>query len=99
MRHSSERRRRTPPPLDDPDGVLPPVIGDDAAASRPPASKEQRSKTPVAWKDMPQKRQLAILTLSRLSEPLVQTSLQASEQPLCPPAPLDRYKTIRCKMN
>ncbi|KAJ4151031.1 hypothetical protein LMH87_011751 [Akanthomyces muscarius] len=81
MRHSSDRRRSTPPrpSLDnDPDGVLPaPVIG--GAASRPAAaaSKEQMSKKPVAWKDMPQKRQLAILTLSRLSEPLVQTSLQA----------------------
>ena len=93
MRHSSDRRRSTPPrpSLDnDPDGVLPaPVIG--GAASRPAAaaSKEQMSKKPVAWKDMPQKRQLAILTLSRLSEPLVQTSLQVRERrnyrecPLC----------------
>ncbi|KAJ6787408.1 hypothetical protein PWT90_04808 [Aphanocladium album] len=72
MRHSSDRR--TPrPSLDDPDGVLPPVH--DAPRSR--SSKEETSKKPVAWKDLPQKRQLAILTLSRLSEPLVQTSLQA----------------------
>ncbi|KAM3476482.1 hypothetical protein MY5147_003204 [Beauveria neobassiana] len=71
-------RRSTPRPLlQDPDGMLPPPATGDAAAAPAPASKEQMSKKPVAWKDMPQKRQLAILTLSRLSEPLVQTSLQA----------------------
>ncbi|KAM3512146.1 hypothetical protein MY11210_004210 [Beauveria gryllotalpidicola] len=74
-------RRSTPrPSLQDPDGVLPPATGEAAAAAAataPPSCKEQMSKKPVAWKDMPQKRQLAILTLSRLSEPLVQTSLQA----------------------
>ena len=32
---------------------------------------------PVKWSDLPKKGQLAILTLARLSEPLVQTSLQA----------------------
>lgn len=31
----------------------------------------------VAWRDLPKKSQLAILTLARLSEPLTQTSLQA----------------------
>lgn len=31
---------------------------------------------PVTWMSLPHKRQLAVLTLSRLSEPLVQTSLQ-----------------------
>ena len=31
----------------------------------------------VGWSDLPKKRQLAILTLARLSEPLTQTSLQA----------------------
>lgn len=35
------------------------------------------SSGPVAWRDLPQKSQLAILTLARLSEPLTQTSLQA----------------------
>lgn len=68
MTHPADRR----PSLDDPDGVLPPAD----APPRRAASKEDASKKPVAWKDMPQKRQLAILTLSRLSEPLVQTSLQ-----------------------
>ena len=32
---------------------------------------------PVQWRDLPNKGQLAILTLARLSEPLTQTSLQA----------------------
>lgn len=32
---------------------------------------------PVSWRSLPKKRQLAILTLARLSEPLAQTSLQA----------------------
>ena len=32
---------------------------------------------PVAWRDLPKKSQLAILTLARLSEPLTQTSLTA----------------------
>ena len=31
----------------------------------------------VGWSDLPKKKQLAILTLARLSEPLTQTSLQA----------------------
>lgn len=32
---------------------------------------------PVAWRDLPNKRQLFILTMTRLAEPLTQTSLQA----------------------
>jgi len=32
----------------------------------------------VTWMSLPHKSQLAVLTLSRLSEPLVQTSLQVS---------------------
>lgn len=31
----------------------------------------------VAWKDLPQKQQLLVIVLTRLSEPLVQTSLQS----------------------
>ncbi len=33
---------------------------------------------PVTWRSLPHRRQLTILTLSRLSEPLVQTSLQVN---------------------
>jgi hypothetical protein len=56
-------------------------------AQRPPPAGESspepeaqadsnRSKEPVAWKDLPRKDQLIIITLARMSEPLVQTSLQ-----------------------
>lgn len=52
----------------------------------PPADREagrdernDGGKKPVAWKDLPRKDQLIIITLARLSEPLVQTSLQVSE--------------------
>lgn len=38
----------------------------------PQASKE----APVTWRSLPHRRQLMILTIARLSEPLVQTSLQ-----------------------
>lgn len=41
-------------------------------------SKKQ-SKEPVAWKDLPRKKQLIIITLARMSEPLVQTSLQVCQ--------------------
>jgi hypothetical protein len=34
---------------------------------------------PVAWRDLPRKDQLAVITLARVSEPLVQTSLQVRE--------------------
>lgn len=47
----------------------------------PPTSPSPPTKPdkpgPVAWRDLPKKSQLAILTLARLSEPLTQTSLQA----------------------
>jgi hypothetical protein len=40
-------------------------------------SKKQKQE-PVTWRSLPHRRQLVILTLARLSEPLVQTSLQVS---------------------
>lgn len=40
-------------------------------------SEETRQKQVVSWRDLPHKGQLFILTCSRLSEPLVQTSLQS----------------------
>ena len=48
----------------------------------PPASPSSSKrgagqKPPVRWRDLPSKGQLVILTLSRLSEPLTQTSLQS----------------------
>ncbi|KAI9879498.1 MAG: hypothetical protein M1830_008374 [Pleopsidium flavum] len=46
---------------------------DEAQPERPSPEKEKL----VSWKDLPNKGQLAILTMARLSEPLTQTSLQA----------------------
>jgi hypothetical protein len=45
------------------------------------ALEENEKRGPVTWMSLPHKRQLIILTLSRLSEPLVQTSLQV--RPRC----------------
>lgn len=42
-----------------------------------PAPAKPDKSGPVAWRDLPEKSQLAILTLARLSEPVTQTSLQA----------------------
>ena len=44
---------------------------------RPSSIPRHDNAGPVAWRDLPKKSQLAILTLARLSEPLTQTSLQA----------------------
>lgn len=41
---------------------------------RPPVKEESKA---VTWRSLPRKDQLFVLTLSRLSEPLTQTSLQA----------------------
>jgi hypothetical protein len=44
---------------------------------------EKKVGEKVTWRSLPHRRQLIILTLARLSEPLVQTSLQASTNFLC----------------
>ena len=49
-------------------------IDQDEAPPTPPGPTKAK---PVAWADLPNKPQLAILTIARLSEPLTQTSLQA----------------------
>ncbi|KAF4982869.1 hypothetical protein FZEAL_1565 [Fusarium zealandicum] len=50
-----------------PDGVLPPG----------PLPQEPKRNELVSWSDLPQKHQLFILILARMSEPLAQSSLQA----------------------
>ena len=50
---------------------------DEAPLTSPSSSPPKHKAGPVAWRDLPNKSQLAILTLARLSEPLTQTSLQA----------------------
>ncbi|KAK0702630.1 major facilitator superfamily domain-containing protein [Apiosordaria backusii] len=41
------------------------------------SSQPRNDAKAVAWKDLPRKDQLTVITLARLSEPLVQTSLQS----------------------
>lgn len=47
------------------------------AAQPPSPPAEPEKPPPVSWRDLPRKRQLLIITLARISEPLVQSSLQA----------------------
>lgn len=42
-----------------------------------PAPSPSADEKPITWSSLPNKSQLAILTVARLSEPLTQTSLQA----------------------
>lgn len=51
-------------------GSQPLATGENSPAKNPP-------KAAIRWRDLPQKKQLLVITLTRLSEPLVQTSLQA----------------------
>lgn len=48
---------------------------DEPLPSSPPVNKRNHNAT-VAWKELPRKDQLFIITLARMSEPLVQSSLQ-----------------------
>lgn len=54
------------------------ALADDGEAVLPSTrtKKEDNKKAVVAWRDLPRKRQLVIITLARMSEPLTQTSLQ-----------------------
>ncbi|KAF4546749.1 MFS multidrug transporter [Lasiodiplodia theobromae] len=70
-RDDTQGRRQPPPAIDTRLGVAQlPLVDEDEQAER---AKEK----PVTWSSLPQKDQLIILTLARLSEPLTQTSLQA----------------------
>jgi len=51
-------------------------IDQDAAPAQPEILVKAKEE-PVTWMSLPHKRQLTVLTLARLSEPLVQTSLQS----------------------
>ena len=51
--------------------------GQDGMVDERERESQHDPKKPVAWKDLPRKDQLIVITLARLSEPLVQTSLQA----------------------
>lgn len=55
----------------------PPAVADSLTDTHPTVDSQMEQKETVSWKDLPQKKQLVVITLTRLSEPLVQTSLQA----------------------
>ncbi|WYZ41731.1 hypothetical protein EsH8_V_000626 [Colletotrichum jinshuiense] len=67
------------PMLNQMDGALAEVEAVDAplSGSIPPSPVKPEKPKPVAWRDLPRKQQLLVITLTRLSEPLVQTSLQS----------------------
>lgn len=48
-----------------------------AGAHQPARDQQKETKEAVAWKDLPHKQQLMVIVLTRLSEPLVQTSIQS----------------------
>ncbi|KAL7814634.1 MFS general substrate transporter [Trichoderma aethiopicum] len=50
---------------------------EDGALSLRASDDRDDSKRPVSWSELPRKDQLFIITMARMSEPLVQTSLQA----------------------
>jgi hypothetical protein len=58
----------------------------------------QKAGKVVRWRDLPRKGQLTVLTLARLSEPLVQTSIQVrlprGNANACPSPPLACRQTV-----
>lgn len=56
---------------------------DGRAEAQIPASNDDA--VPVSWRHLPRKDQLIVITLARLSEPLVQTSLQVPREISCLP--------------
>ncbi len=54
------------------------VAAEGGVAVRTPEEVDNEKEEEVTWASLPHRRQLIILTLARLSEPLVQTSLQVS---------------------
>jgi hypothetical protein len=56
------------------------VVAVEGGVERVEAAELEKVKDePVTWASLPHRSQLVILTLARLSEPLVQTSLQVSK--------------------
>lgn len=58
------------------DGVAVEGGADGTISPTEPAELKEKKEEPVTWASLPRRSQLIILTLARLSEPLVQTSLQ-----------------------
>lgn len=51
-------------------------VAAEGGVERAPEQVENEKEEKVTWMSLPHKKQLIVLTLARLSEPLVQTSLQ-----------------------
>ncbi|CAM1501091.1 Fc.00g102530.m01.CDS01 [Cosmosporella sp. VM-42] len=52
------------------------ITSPNEALQQTPIKDETNKGEKVSWRDLPKKRQLVVITLARMSEPLVQTSLQ-----------------------
>lgn len=64
------------------------------ASSASPSRLEipkQEPRDAVAWMDLPEKAQLIVITLARLSEPLTQSSIQVSSSCAFPGGAVDLY--------
>ncbi|KAK4142043.1 major facilitator superfamily domain-containing protein [Dichotomopilus funicola] len=68
-----------PPADNNPGGPAGPGGGspESAGAGSRSQPKSRSGASTVSWKDLPRKGQLIVITLTRLSEPLVQTSIQS----------------------
>lgn len=53
------------------------VAGGGVVVDKAPENEKVKEEA-VTWMSLPHKKQLAVLTMARFSEPLVQTSLQVS---------------------
>lgn len=69
---------------EDGNGKSTPVGGREKKNKRNSKDEETKKQETVRWRDLPEKGQLTVLTLARLSEPLVQTSLQVRTAPSIP---------------
>ncbi|KJR86684.1 MFS transporter [Sporothrix schenckii 1099-18] len=58
-------------------GKCTPVRNRGRTVKRKPKNEKPTKQETVRWRDLPEKGQLTVLTFARLSEPLVQTSLQS----------------------
>ncbi|OAQ62066.1 MFS transporter [Pochonia chlamydosporia 170] len=67
---STTQQIQRPPPAGE-------LSSNDPETQTPDSQSQKQSREPVAWRDLPRKKQLVIITLARMSEPLVQTSLQS----------------------
>ncbi|KAK3394865.1 hypothetical protein B0H63DRAFT_60622 [Podospora didyma] len=78
-RHSYPNTQRVTPRLEHFLSI--PSMGAQGSLDSPCKQNARGDAKTVSWKDLPRKDQLVVITLARLSEPLVQTSLQVLPGP------------------